>query len=109
MPSSAPAPSAAPVPAPVPAPSPSPVSSLASSPATPTSPEAFLAALGVPCPASRIHLDENPARLVEASVERHEGTLTCTGSLAVTTGTYTGRAPQNRFIVDTPGVHDRIA
>ena len=70
---------------------------------------AFIAARGVVCAPQHAHLDLSPARLIEASVERHEGTLTGTGSLAVTTGAYTGRAPQNRFIVDTPDVHDRIA
>ncbi len=70
---------------------------------------AFIEACGVVCAPERAHLDLSPARLVEASVECHDGTLTSTGSLAVTTGTYTGRAPQNRFIVDTPAVHERIA
>ena len=72
-------------------------------------PHAFLACLGMDVPGERIHLDLGPARLIEASVERHEGTLTATGSLAVLTGTYTGRAPQNRFVVDAPSVHERIA
>ena len=57
----------------------------------------------------RVAVDAAPAVLVEASVRRGEGALTCTGSLAVTTGRYTGRAPQNRFVVDTSDVHDRIA
>ena len=71
---------------------------------------AFLSLLGLEAAdPARVHVDMAPANLVEASVERHEGTLTSTGSLAVTTGEYTGRAPQNRFIVDTPNVHDNIA
>ena len=46
-------------------------------------------------------VDASPAKLVEMAVERNEGTLTSTGCLAVTTGAYTGRSPEDRFIVDT--------
>ena len=54
-------------------------------------------------------VDASPAKLVEMAVERNEGTLTSTGCLAVTTGAYTGRSPEDRFIVDTPDVHESIA
>lgn len=54
-------------------------------------------------------VDASPAKLVEMAVERDEGTLTSTGCLAVETGAYTGRSPKDRFIVDTPDVHDNIA
>ena len=54
-------------------------------------------------------VDASPAKLVEMAVERDEGTLTSTGCLAVTTGAYTGRSPEDRFIVDTPDVHENIA
>ena len=71
---------------------------------------ALLARLGLSAAdPSRVWVDAAPAVLVEASVRRGEGRLTHTGSLSVMTGEYTGRAPQNRFIVDTPDVHDRIA
>ena len=62
----------------------------------------------IECDEDRIHLDESPAALVQAAIERGEGRLTSTGSLVVETGSYTGRAPKDRFIVDTPSVHDRI-
>lgn len=82
----------------------------ASAPKTACADTAFITKLGLEgAEPALVHVDMAPANLIEASVERHEGTLTSTGSLAVTTGEYTGRAPQNRFIVDTPNVHDRIA
>lgn len=54
-------------------------------------------------------VDASPAKLVEMAVERGEGKLTSTGCLSVLTGAYTGRSPEDRFIVDTPDVHDNIA
>lgn len=56
-----------------------------------------------------VHCGLSPAQLVEAAILRGEGQLTAGGALKVTTGKYTGRSPHDKFIVDSPAVHDRIA
>lgn len=50
-----------------------------------------------------------PAQLTEHALRRGEGTLSTTGALVVKTGKYTGRSAKDKFIVDTPAVHDEIA
>ena len=60
-------------------------------------------------PAPTLHVDMAPAALIEQAVIRSEGELAANGSLVVKTGAYTGRSPKDRFIVDTPDVHDTIA
>ena len=47
--------------------------------------------------------------LTEHAIIRGEGTLSKTGALVVKTGKYTGRSANDKFIVDTPAVHDDIA
>ena len=65
--------------------------------------------VGIRYDANRVHLNLSPTNLVEAALQRGEGKLTSTGALSVETGNYTGRSPNDRFIVDTPEVHDQIA
>ena len=47
-------------------------------------------------------------KLVEQSVNTNEGMLTYTGSLSVKTGTYTGRSPQDRYIIYDDETHETI-
>lgn len=56
-----------------------------------------------------VHYDLSLAQLVEAAIRRGEGQLTASGALQVTTGKYTGRSPNDKFVVDSPGVHAKIA
>ena len=67
-----------------------------------------LESLGIINP-SAVYRNLTPAKLVEKALCRGEGKLSATGALCVTTGKYTGRSPDDKFIVDSKGVHDDIA
>ena len=56
-----------------------------------------------------VYRNLSPADLIEKALQRGEGTLSETGALVVTTGKYTGRSPDDKFVVDTPGIHNSIA
>ncbi|MDD3242650.1 MAG: phosphoenolpyruvate carboxykinase (ATP) [Eubacteriales bacterium] len=67
-----------------------------------------LANLGILNP-SAVYRNMPVSQLVEKALERGEGTLSNTGALVVTTGKYTGRSPDDKFIVDSEGVHNEIS
>lgn len=46
--------------------------------------------------------DLAPERLVRAALERDEGALSSSGALVVTTGTFTGRSPDDKYVVLEP-------
>lgn len=58
---------------------------------------------------AKVYRNLTPAQLVEHALQRGEGTLSNTGALVVKTGKYTGRSANDKFIVDSEGVHDEIA
>ncbi len=70
--------------------------------------EAALADLGI-INAKAVYRNLTPAELTEHALRRGEGTLSTTGALVVKTGKYTGRSANDKFIVDSEGVHDEIA
>ena len=47
----------------------------------------------------RAYWNMNPAMLIESAIKNGEGQLTDTGALIVSTGTFAGRSPKDRFIV----------
>ena len=62
--------------------------------------ESILINLGIEVDQDRVHVDWCPAKLIEHAISHHEAYLTSTGSLSVSTGAFTGRSPENRYIVD---------
>ena len=62
------------------------------------------------CIAGKGHIFHNLSvpQLVEAALRRGEGSLSDKGAFCVNTGKYTGRSPDDKFIVDCPAVHDLI-
>ena len=69
--------------------------------------KAYIEKLGIIAPKG-VYRNLTPAILVEKALERGEGTLSESGALVVTTGKYTGRSPDDRFVVDVPSIHDKI-
>lgn len=67
----------------------------------------YIEALGIVAPKA-VYRNLKPAELVEHALSRGEGTLSETGALVVTTGKYTGRSPDDRYVVDAPSIHNDI-
>lgn len=57
---------------------------------------------------STVHRNLPVAKLVEIAVQKNEGILTATGSLSVKTGKYTGRSPDDRYIVFDDETHENV-
>ena len=54
------------------------------------------------------HRNLSVEKLVEISTQKNEGILTSSGSLSVKTGKYTGRSPQDRYIIYDDETHETI-
>jgi phosphoenolpyruvate carboxykinase (ATP) len=48
---------------------------------------------------NNVHYQLSPEKLVEQTIQLGQGKLTSTGALAINTGEFTGRSPQDKFIV----------
>lgn len=59
-------------------------------------------------PNGTVHRNLSPDALVSHAVKKKEAVLSKSGAVVVYTGKYTGRSPNDKFIVDTPLVHDQI-
>jgi phosphoenolpyruvate carboxykinase (ATP) len=57
---------------------------------------------------SKLHRNLPPPSLIEAAIRRCEGELATTGALSVRTGKFTGRSPDDRYIVDDALTHDSV-
>ncbi len=57
---------------------------------------------------ARLKRNLSPAELVEAALARGEGKLAANGALACLTGDRTGRSPKDKYLEDTPEVHDKV-
>lgn len=57
---------------------------------------------------TKTHYNLPVPKLVEKALERKEGVLAPNGALVVSTGKYTGRSPNDKYVVDTAAVHDVI-
>src|SRR6478752_58545 len=57
---------------------------------------------------SHVHVQLSVPQLVEKILTRNEGALTSTGAISVATGKYTGRSPQDKFIVLEESTKDKI-
>ena len=58
---------------------------------------------------ARIHSNLPVSSLIDTAIRNGEGTLASNGALMCDTGARTGRSPGDKFLEDTPGIHDNIA
>lgn len=56
----------------------------------------------------KIYRNLKVKKLVDLIVEKNEGILTANGAVSVKTGKYTGRSPDDRFIVDDEETHSTV-
>ena len=59
-------------------------------------------------PGVTVHSNLSTPKLVESALSRGEGELASNGALCCDTGDRTGRSPNDKFVEDTPAIHDSI-
>ena len=57
---------------------------------------------------SKIHLNLSVPSLIEVAIQRKEGKLSSSGALSVKTGKFTGRSPDDKYIVDDRITHNAV-
>ena len=57
---------------------------------------------------AKVHYQLTPKNLQAITVEKGMGKETANGTLAINTGKYTGRSPQDRFLVEDDYTRDRV-
>lgn len=57
---------------------------------------------------SKVNYNLPIKKLIDIAVEKEDGYVAKNGALCINTGKYTGRSPNDRFIVDSPSVHQHI-
>ncbi|MFE5319504.1 phosphoenolpyruvate carboxykinase (ATP) [Paenibacillus sp. NPDC056579] len=56
-----------------------------------------------------VHRNLSVSRLIETAIHKKEAALASSGALRATTGTYTGRSPKDKYIVQEPSVMKSVA
>ena len=56
----------------------------------------------------KIYRNLQVKKLIDIIIEKNEGTLAENGAISIKTGKYTGRSPDDRFIVDDKQTHDSV-
>lgn len=57
---------------------------------------------------SKVHYNLPIQELIKVALDKEGGSIAENGGLCINTGTYTGRSPKDRYIVDEPSVHDYV-
>jgi phosphoenolpyruvate carboxykinase (ATP) len=56
----------------------------------------------------KVHRNLSVPSLIEVAINRKEGDFSSTGALSVKTGKFTGRSPDDRYIVDDKITHNTV-
>jgi phosphoenolpyruvate carboxykinase (ATP) len=62
----------------------------------------------VPGASGKVHWNLSPARLYEEAVRRGEAAISAAGALLCATGEFTGRSPNDKFVVEEPASKEAI-